>query len=238
MASLDLDPENLSETALPAANGAPRSVYERLRGDIIEGVLEANERLKVNTLAARYGVSTNPVREALQQLRGEGFVVITPNRGARVRAVDEQFFHDTSEIEMLIEPFLTRWFVGIATEADVAELEAIQAEIEALNFRSLDEHSALDTRFHRLMYERHPNRHMLDLWWNHRDILSAVARRYDITLSRRVAVIREHRAILSCIKAGDAEGAAAMVAQHVEGSGKMWIDQMRSSAPRNRGTRG
>ena len=228
MTSLDLDPDDRTEPDLAPA-GAPRSVYERIRSDIIEGVLGANERLKVNTLAARYGVSTNPVREALQQLRGEGFVVITPNRGARVRPVDEQFFHDTHEIETLIEPFFTRWFVGVATEADVEQLEAIQAEIERVNFRSLDEHNALDTRFHRHMYERHPNRHMLDIWWNHRDIVSAVARRYDITLSRRVAVIREHRAILACIKAGDADGAAAMVAQHVAGSEKMWTDQMRSA---------
>ena len=95
------------------------SIYEMLREDIIEGRLAANERLVVSALAARYGASTNPVREALQQLRGEGFVVIVPNRGARVRAIDEDFLRDTNEIEMLIEPYFTRWFVGVATDEDV-----------------------------------------------------------------------------------------------------------------------
>ncbi len=61
------------------------------------------------------GTTTNPVREALQQLRGEGFVVMMPNRGARVRAIDETFVRDIFEIEVLIEPALTRWFVGLAT---------------------------------------------------------------------------------------------------------------------------
>ena len=63
----------------------PAGVYSKIREDIIEGNIPADSRLKIRDLAARYGVSTNPVREALQQLRGEGFVIITPNRGARVR---------------------------------------------------------------------------------------------------------------------------------------------------------
>lgn len=67
----------------------PGWVYERIRDEIISGRLMPNERLKVSDLAARYGTSTNPVREALQQLRGEGFVVIEPNRG-RARAADRR----------------------------------------------------------------------------------------------------------------------------------------------------
>ena len=67
------------------ADPAETSVYELIRRDIISGQLGANARLKVSELARRYASSTNPVREALQQLRGEGFVIIEPNRGARVR---------------------------------------------------------------------------------------------------------------------------------------------------------
>ena len=44
-------------------------------------MLRANQRLIVGTLADRYGTSSNPVREALQQLRGEGFVIFAANRG-------------------------------------------------------------------------------------------------------------------------------------------------------------
>ena len=64
-----------SRSAPPAR--APR-VYELIREDIIEGRLEANERLVVADLAQRHGTSTNPVREALQLLRGEGFVIFPP----------------------------------------------------------------------------------------------------------------------------------------------------------------
>lgn len=228
MSVIDLDPESSSsEPGSGAPDGA--SVYERLRADIIAGRVPANARLKVRELATRFGVSTNPVREALQQLRGQGLVIIEPNRGARVRPVDEKFVHDIGEIESLIEPFLTHWFVGIATQADLEKLEAIQAEIEAVNFSSLEAHNALDSAFHRLIYERHPNTHLLELWWNHRDVLSAVVRGLDITLTRRSAVIREHKALIACIKAHDADGAAAIVREHVQGSSRMWIDQLRAN---------
>jgi len=204
----------------------PGWVYEKIRDEIVSGRIGPNERLKVGDLAARYGTSTNPIREALQQLRGEGFVLMEPNRGARVRPIDEAFVRDIIEIEMLIEPALTRWFVSIVDDADIARLEAMQAEIEALNFADLALHGQLDTRFHQLIYDRHYNRHAAELWWKHREILRAISRRFPTSLSRRAAVIREHRELIERIRAQDADGAAAVVARHVEGSGRHIVEQM------------
>ncbi len=65
---------------------------------------------------------------------GEGFVIIAPNRGARVRPIDQDFVRDIYEIGVLIEPALTRWFVGMATHEDIVELERIQRLIEENNF--------------------------------------------------------------------------------------------------------
>jgi DNA-binding GntR family transcriptional regulator len=202
------------------------SVYEMIREDIVSGRLGPNERLKVADLAEHYQTSTNPVREALQQLRGEGFVLIEPNRGARVRPIDADFVRDIIEIEMLIEPALTRWFVSIVSDADIVELETIQDEIEALNFTDPTLHGRLDTRFHQFIYDRHYNRHAAELWWKHREILRAISRRFPTSLSRRMSVLREHRELIERIRAQDADGAAAVVARHVEGSGKHIIEQM------------
>jgi DNA-binding GntR family transcriptional regulator len=205
----------------------PASVYELIREDIISGKLGPNERLKIADLAERYGTSTNPVREALQQLRGEDFVIMEPNRGARVRPIDESFVRDIIEIAALIEPALTRWFVTIATEADIGQLEAVQTEIEALNFADPVLHGQLDTRFHQVIYDRHYNRHAADLWWRHREVLRAISRRFPTSLSRRVAVLREHHALIDAIRAQDADLAAKVIAGHVEGSGRHIIEHMR-----------
>ena len=212
------------------------SIYEMIREDIISGRLGPNERLKVADQARHYQTSTNPVREALHQLRAEGFVLMEPNRGARVRPIDADFVRDIIEIEMLIEGSLTRWFVSIATDADIVELEAIQAEIETNNFVDRALHGQLDTRFHQFIYDRHYNRLAAELWWKHREILRAISHRFPTSLSRRVSVLREHRELIECVRAQDAEGAAAVVARHVEGSGRHIIEQMgvaqRNTAPR------
>ena len=204
------------------------SIYELIREDIIEGRLSANERLVVADLAERHGTSTNPVREALQQLRGEGFVILTPNRGARVRPIDEDFIRDISEVTALIEPFLVRWYVGMATHEDIAELERLQGLIEDNAFKDPVLHSEIDTAFHTLMYERHYNRHIAQLWWRNREVLRAVTRRMDYTLARRAAVIRDHRQLIQCIKDQDADLAAETISRHVSGSGRHIVEQMRA----------
>lgn len=217
------------------ASSEGASVYELIREDIIEGRLKANERLIVADLAVQHGTSTNPVREALQLLRGEGFVVTSLNRGARVRPIDQDFVRDIYEIGVLIEPALTRWFVGMATLEDIVELERIQALIEENDFADPFLHSELDTAFHTIMYQRHYNRHAAELWWKHREVLRAVSRRFNFTLARRAAVMREHRELIAHVKAQDADKAAEVIARHVEGSGRHVLEQMRALNAANTG---
>ena len=211
-----------------ASSSESASVYQIIREDIIEGRLKPNERLVAADLARRNGTSTNPVREALQLLRGEGFVTFALNRGARVRPIDQDFVRDIYEIGVLIEPALTRWFVGMATEEDIAELEGLQGLIEENDFTDLMLHSELDTAFHTVMYRRHYNRHAAALWWKQREVLRAVSRRFNITLARRATVIREHRDLIRLTKANDADGAADTIARHVDGSGRHILEQMRA----------
>lgn len=213
------------------ATGLATSVYQRLRKDILSGRQSPNERLKVSTLARQYGTSTNPVREALQQLRGEGLVVIEPNRGARVRTIDADFVRDIYEMEVLLEPHLTRWFVGQCTRDDLQRLESLQAQMEKLNFVDLNLHGQLDTEFHQLMYHRNYNRHAVGLWWKHREILRAINPGQGVSLRRQSDIMSEHRELLAAIRANDEERAAQVIRRHVQGSGKHIVEQMRICQP-------
>jgi DNA-binding GntR family transcriptional regulator len=216
--------------AIDASSERTASLYEIIRDDIISGRLKPNERLVVADLAERHGTSTNPVREVLQLLRGEGYVVFSPNGGARVRPIDHDFVRNIYEISALIEPMLTRWFVGMATHEDIAELERIENLIEANNFADPILHSGLDVQFHTVVYQRHYNRYAAEIWWKHREVLRAVSQRYNTTLIRRAQVVREHRELIQFIKAGEADKAASIVAQHVEGSGRHILEHMRAAS--------
>jgi DNA-binding GntR family transcriptional regulator len=217
-----------SSDADAPARGA-QTVYESIRRDIVEGELAAGSRLNVNALAKRYRTSTNPVREALQQLRGEGFVIFTPNRGARVRPIDDDFVRDIYEVTTLLEPYMTRWFVDYVTDEDVARLEEACTEIEKIGFDDAELYGRLDERFHRIVYENHYNRRAFDLWWRHREVLRAIGRRFPFSRARRQAILVEHREWVEAIKGHDAEGAGRVIARHVEGSGRHLIEHMRAA---------
>jgi DNA-binding GntR family transcriptional regulator len=208
--------------------GDEGGICRRIRQDILSGRITGNERLKVADLAASYGTSTNPVREALHQLSGEGLVIISPNRGARVRRIDEAYVRDIYELSSLFEPYLIRWFVGICTDEDIARLEQVQDQIEALNFADNLRHSNLDQQFHQIMYERHYNRMTVELWWRKRTILTGINRDRGISLRRQREVLDEHRSLIAALRAHDEDRAAALIAQHVKGAGRHIIDWMRS----------
>jgi DNA-binding GntR family transcriptional regulator len=214
-----IDPTGVSEEGAAA--------YELIREEIISGKLAANDRLVVAELTERHKTSANAVREALQLLRSQGFVLMVHNKSARVRSIDGEFVRDIYEIGVLIEPTMVRWFVSMATAEDIARLEQIQAEIEANDFRDPILHSELDTQFHTLMYERHYNHLAAELWWKHREVFRAVARRFPFTLARQAQVMRDHRDLIGFIRSGDAGGAAGLIAQHVESSGRHILEQMR-----------
>ncbi|MCZ7450808.1 FCD domain-containing protein [Agrobacterium rhizogenes] len=91
---------------------------------------------------------------------------------------------DICEIEVLIEPALPRCFVDIATKAGIESLENLQQQIEEQSFSDETKHSNLDFQFHRLMYDRHYNRHAVDLWVRHGQILGAISRQFSTSVKR------------------------------------------------------
>ncbi|WP_323764735.1 GntR family transcriptional regulator [Marinovum sp.] len=213
------------------------SIYDAIRHDILSGVLEANARLKISELAKRHNSSTNPVREALQQLRGEGLVLFTPNQGARVRPIDTEFVRDVAEVGYQLEPYLLKLFVETASAEDVAELERIQSEIEALNFEDKTRHTDLNHAFHETMYERHYNRVAFGVWKQHREILGSISTRVPIAIGRQEAILREHRALIEAVRAQDVDQAVKVLDQHIGDAGRHVVDQLRiAQARRHRGS--
>lgn len=202
-------------------------VYEALREDIIEGVLPANTRLKVMDLAKRYGASAIPVREALQQLRGEGFVAMSPNRGARVRPIDEAFVRDVYELEAVVDRYMMRWFVSVATDEDVAKLRALVEKIEDLNFRDMKAHAVLDAQFHGYMYVGHYNRYAYETWKRNRAILNSLSASFPLSAHRRETVLLQHRQLLKAIEERDEATACQVIFDHLSGSGEHIVNNMR-----------
>lgn len=201
-------------------------LHDLIREDIVEGRFKPEERLVVAELAKRYGTSSNPIREALHQLQGEGIVVISHNRGARVRAVDEDFVRNIFDIKALIEPYLARWFVDNATDQEIQTLELLQRRIEVtkndyVSYRRVNE------QFHTVIYSRHFNREAIELEIRQREVLHILSRGFTISHARWQAITREHQDILEAIKQHDADEVARITEQHVRGACEHLIERMR-----------
>jgi GntR family carbon starvation induced transcriptional regulator len=78
-------------------------VRERVRSDILAGVLEPNSRLRIRSLCLRYGVGGSPLREALSRLIPEGLISLEQNRGFRVTPLSIEELKEITEIRQILE---------------------------------------------------------------------------------------------------------------------------------------
>src|SRR5439155_22403038 len=93
-------PNTSSRRAAPRSTGgldrdrhAAPQVFERLRGMIISLALPPGSPLSRAELAAQFGVSSTPIRDALMRLVEEGLVDVFPQYATVVTQVDVRFAH-------------------------------------------------------------------------------------------------------------------------------------------------
>lgn len=205
-----------------------RRVADQLRLDIVEGLWRADARLKVRDLAAHYGVSPAPIRESLQQLQGEGLVVMEPNRGARVRPVDEQLVINIFDVREALKSFLTAKFADNASPHQVATLDGLQAEHDAAVERNdFTSAFALNARFHRFINSAARNPEALGVIDRHLGLTRALRLEYGFTQARMETIRREHHLLLDAIRRGDAATAGRVAALHVRSSRDDLIERLR-----------
>ncbi|RYZ00753.1 MAG: GntR family transcriptional regulator [Comamonadaceae bacterium] len=121
--------------------------YDRLRTLILDRRIHAGSPLQEGRLADELGISRTPMREALVRLAGEGLLVRRDARSYAVRALGTKEYFDCMRAREVIEG---EAIALAAPRIDPADLDRLQAEIEALNAGEHDEteHWHFDDRFH------------------------------------------------------------------------------------------
>lgn len=215
------------DTALAEVSQYQR-VTGRLRAEIIEGVWRPEARLKVRDLAAHYGVSPAPVREALQVLQGEGLVVLEPNRGARVRPIDEQLLINVFDVREALESFLAAKFAAGASQHQISVLKEIQAEHDAAMGRE-DVGTALilNRRFHDFVNNASRNEEAVTVINRHIILTRALTLECGLTKARMAAIREEHHMLIAAFQRGDETLAHRIAANHVRSSRDDLVERLR-----------
>jgi DNA-binding GntR family transcriptional regulator len=200
-------------------------VHRRLKEEIELGELAPGTPLSELWLVERTGASRTPVREALRRLAAEGLVDLVPRQGARVSRVSLQTVRDLFDFRGLLEPAAIRQ----ATEAAAADPELRRAfasmRTEFLRIRrrvpSQDRSRAfyeLADRFDWAIVGATRNEHLRRTIAELRPH-TARLRNLSHVDPRRVEVsVAEHLVICDAVLAGDADAAAAGIADHLEQS--------------------
>jgi DNA-binding GntR family transcriptional regulator len=200
-----MEPRTLSE-----------NIAQQLAAEIIARELPPGTRLDELSLAARFGVSRSPVRDALRHLAATRLVAYAPHRGFSVVAVDaaelEGLFEASSEIEALC----ARLCAQRATPAERKRIELIhQGAARALPERNVKAYASLNEQLHAAVFAGAHNRTLQEVAANLRQRLAPFRSSPFFTAKNRISEShREHGALVDAVLRGDADTAACAMRDH------------------------
>ncbi len=196
---------------------SPRALYqdvaERLRQQIFSRELEPGSWIDEQKLAAEYGISRTPLREALKVLAVEGLVTMKVRRGAYVTEMSRDDVAQVYHLLGLLESDAAAQVATQATDTQRAHLQALHDRLEK-QVRQRDAFFATNEAFHMAVLEAAGNRWAQQLVTDLRKVMK-LNRHHSLFKQGRLAdSLAEHRAIMRAIAARNAEGARELMQAH------------------------
>lgn len=205
------------------------AIYAELRAEIQAGRLPAGEPLRETAVAARFGVSRTPTREALRRLEHDR-LLIPGVRGLRVRAVDTDEVVQVYDMRILLEGEAAAQAAGARTTGDLLQLEGLLARDRSLDEPADETRAATNMDFHRAIWRAAHNSVLDDLLQR---LTVHLVRSPRSTLSapgRWAESLDEHAALIDAVRGHDAERARALFAAHLGTARKLRLDLLREHA--------
>jgi DNA-binding GntR family transcriptional regulator len=200
---------------------APRALYEEvaelLRQRIFNRELEPGSWIDELKIAQDYGISRTPMREALKVLATEGLVTMKVRRGAYVTEVSERDLADVYHLLSLLESDAAGVVAQTATNAQIAELQALHQELEqAARPEQLDRQRffEINERFHMRLLEIADNRWRNQMVADLRKVMKLNRHNSLLKSGRIQESLSEHRAIMAALAARDPQRCAQGMQAH------------------------
>ncbi len=206
-------------TAALPSRLSPRALYqdvaERLRQQIFARQLEPGSWIDEMKLAAEYGISRTPLREALKVLAAEGLVTMKVRRGAYVTEMSRDDVAQVYHLLGLLESDAAATVATHAGSADRQELTQLHERLEA-QVRRRDAFFAANEQFHMALLRIAGNRWALQAVLDLRKVMK-LNRHHSLFKQGRLAEsLAEHRALMRAIDARDGAAAAQLMKAHFE----------------------
>ena len=189
------------------------AVTQLLRQSLDQGRWASGVPLRQEEIAAEFGVSRVPVREALFQLQAEGLLQMVPNKGMYVRSVSAAELRELFRLRRLIEGDILADAAALHDAASINRLETVQAALDKA--RSVADWLAGDREFHEALYAPAQRPESMAIV---RRLRHQVDRYYFARLkpsTRAQAWHQEHHALIRAVRRRDGAAAVKVLQAHL-----------------------
>ena len=241
-APADADPFRAGEKTSPPprdlAGRSPSSLHgdvlARLRDYIVEGHLADGARVPERQLCEMLGVSRTPLREALKVLAAEGLVDLLPNRGARVRQLEEQDVRELFDVMGGLEALAGRLACENITDDQVQDIERLHHDMYGFYLRrDMHGYFGRNQLIHERIVQAAGNATLAAAYASFADRIRRV--RYSANLAKRRdrwgEAMREHEAILDALRRRSGSELSDILFGHLRNKAEAFLDFFRDQHP-------
>lgn len=207
------------------------TTYNKIKHDIVFGILPPGSKIKLDDLKARYETSLSTLRETLHRLASEGFVDAPEQRGFFVKPVSGADLQEIADLRVLLECHALRQSVLNGDTEWEGRVVAAHHKLHLMEQRLADGHDGqketwkrYDWEFHQALISNCKSANLLSL---HATLFEKYLRYQMLVLTNRGEVAaNEHRAMLDRALTRDADGASEILKTHIYGGLEHTINAM------------
>jgi DNA-binding GntR family transcriptional regulator len=232
---------DLAKKALAQHKTTPALVADIIRQAILQGLIKAGEPLRQEDLAARFGVSRMPVREAIYQLQAEGLVSYYPHRGAVVASLSYEEAQEIYEIRVALETAALTLAIPRLSPTDLDA--ARQLLVISEQTQDVAKWGELNWQFHATLYNPAQRPRLLAMIKNLHTQVDRYMRLELSVMHYKPTSQAEHYRLLEACQSQKTEEAVLILKEHIQAAGELLVaylkkqeqEQAQEGASKNNG---
>lgn len=209
-------------------------IVDFIKDAVVTGRLKPGERVPEQEIAESFGISRTPIREAFRQLESEGFITVTPRKGAVVSPITDKDVSEFYAIKSLLEGFAAKTACLTLTPKELKKLETLNAQMEKCAERDdVKGFFRLDNQFHDTFLKACGNEKLCNLIHQ----LVQQFERFRITAlalpGRMRDSVRQHNEIIEAFKTGNTALVETLVKANAERGRDVLVEEILKEKTKN-----
>lgn len=205
------------------------SLYTDIRQKLLQGIWPPGVVLRQQDLARQYATSRVPLREAFARLEAEGFLVLRPRRGFAVVSLHEEEIREIFDLRTVLESHAGQIATKAQKPSDLQVLEDLLDQMDAIDTtqeKGLADWCLLNRNFHEYILDCCNRPRLQRLSLQLRDQVEPYMR-IELSVTGDVTeASRDHREILSAMRAGDSELVGELCAIHCSRTARRLVENL------------